>query len=134
MASGVNKQILIGNIGKIDARTTSGGTCVVNMSVATSMKVKDRQGNFVEETTWHNVVCFGKLAEVIRDYCSKGKKVYVEGPTKHESYEKDGQTRYITKVIANQIQLLSPKDEGASAPSDNYSKKDDVPFDDSIPF
>lgn len=137
MAFGINKQILVGNIGKIENRVSPSGTVLCNFSVATGARVKDKQGNYEDETTWHNCVAFNKLAEVMRDYCAKGKKVYVEGQTKHEKYEKDGETKYITKVIVNQLQILSPKDEAAKpveTSSTAYENVDSVPFDDSIPF
>lgn len=137
MANGLNKQVLIGNIGQIKFHTSNGGNVICNFCVATGSSYRDKQGNRIDETTWHNCVAFSKIAEIMQKYCSKGKKVYIEGQTKHETYEKDGDTKYITKVIVNTLQLLSPKDEAAqqdTPPVESYAKKDEAPFDDPIPF
>ena len=80
MAKSVNKVILLGNVGKDpEIRSTAGGTMVAQFGLATSERAKDSQGNWSDKTEWHNIVAYGKLAEIIRDYVKKGSKLYVEG-------------------------------------------------------
>jgi len=132
--AGVNKVILIGNVGKIDIHESGGRPPVVNLSLATSSKRKSGEtGEQIEITEWHNVVAFGKLAEIIKAYVIKGSKVYIEGSLKTEKYEKDGITRYTTKIIANNMQMLSGKSD--AAPSE-HKQDNSIPYDfgDSLPF
>lgn len=98
--AGINKVIIIGNVGKVEVRSSGGGLTVANLSVATSEKWKDKNtGNDTERTEWHNIVYFGKVAEIIGQYVTKGSKVYVEGSLKTEKYDKDGVTHYATKIM-----------------------------------
>jgi single-strand DNA-binding protein len=110
MAS-LNKVMIIGNLGKDpDIRTTTTGQTVASFSVATSEKFKNKNGEMEERTEWHNVVLWGKQAEVARDYLHKGKSVYVEGRLQTRKWEnKEGQTRYSTEVIGDRMQMLSSK-------------------------
>ena len=136
MAKTVNSATLLGNVGKEpDVKTTGGGTLVANFSVATTHRIKDSSGNWQDETTWHNVTAFGRTAEIVRDYLNKGSKVYLEGRIANESWEKDGVKHYRTKIIVNEIVLLSGKSESPSAPA--YQSQTSAPTEidaDEIPF
>lgn len=98
---------------------------VTKFSMATSEKWKDKiTGEFQERTEWHHITAFGRLAEICNEYLSKGKKVCVEGRIKTSSYEKDGIKRYLTEIIASNVQFLSPKksvDEGYDSQTTKYS-------------
>jgi single-strand DNA-binding protein len=103
----MNKVILIGNIGgEIKTKTFDSGNQVAEFSLATSEKYKDKNGQVQKETTWHNVVVWGKLAQVVTTYCAKGSKLMIEGKIKNEQYEKDGQTKYVTKIVCNNFEML----------------------------
>lgn len=106
MAS-VNKVVLLGRLGR-DPETryaSDGGTPICHLAVATSRRYKDRDGNRGEETEWHNVVLFGKTAEIAQQYLQKGSEVYIEGRLHTRSYEKDGVKRYSTEIIGESMQL-----------------------------
>lgn len=106
MAS-VNKVVLLGRLGR-DPETryaSDGGTPICHLAVATSRRYKDRDGNRGEETEWHNVVLFGKTAEIAQQYLQKGSEVYIEGRLRTRSYEKDGVKRYSTEIIGESLQL-----------------------------
>ena len=109
----VNKFIGIGNLGRDPEMRVmpADGKYVTNISIAITESYKDKQGQKQEVTEWVNVVFFGKLAEIAGQYLKKGSKVYIEGKLKTEKYQKDGQDRYITKVIANSMQMLSGADK-----------------------
>ncbi len=111
MARGINKVILIGNLGRDpETRYTQSGAAVANFSVATSESWNDRQTNERQERTeWHNVVCFARLAEIAGEYLRKGAKVYIEGRLSTSSWEKDGQTHYRTEIIAREMQMLDSR-------------------------
>jgi single-strand DNA-binding protein len=109
MARGVNKVIIVGNLGADpEVRHTGGGTCVTNMRVATSEQWTDKQsGEKQERTEWHRIVLFGRLAEIAGEYLKKGRQVYVEGSLRTDKYTgKDGVERYSTDIIASDLQLL----------------------------
>ena len=108
MARGINKVILIGNLGRDpETRYTQSGSPVANFSVATSESWNDRQSNERQERTeWHNVVCFARLAEIAGEYLRKGSKVYIEGRLSTSSWEKEGQKHYRTEIIAREMQML----------------------------
>ena len=114
MARGINKVILIGNLGRDpETRYTQSGSAVASFSVATSEGWRDRQTNEMQERTeWHNVVCFTRLAEIAGEYLRKGSKVYIEGGLRTSSWEKDGQTRYRTEIIAREMQMLDGRGGG----------------------
>ncbi len=108
MARGINKAILIGNLGRDpETRHTSGGAQVTSFSIATTEAWTDKAtGEKKENTEWHRVTTFGKLAEVAGEYLKKGSAVYVEGRIKTSKYEKDGQTHYSTEIVASDMQML----------------------------
>ncbi len=117
MAGGVNKVILVGNLGADpDMRYTPSGAGVCELRVATSDSWTDKSGQRQERTEWHRVIVWGKRAEVCAKYLSKGRQVYVEGRIQTRNYDdKDGNKRYITEVIANDVQFLGGGKEGGGA-------------------
>lgn len=115
MARGVNKVILVGNLGADpDVKSTTGGSSVCKLSVATSESWRDKQtGEQQERTEWHRVVMFGRLADIAREYLRKGHKVYIEGSLRTDKYTgKDGVERYSTDIIANEMQMLGGNEGG----------------------
>ena len=103
-----NKVQLIGNVGNDpEIKTFDGGKKVANLTIATNENYKNEKGEKVEQTEWHKVVAWGKTAEIIEKFVTKGKEVAIEGKLTHRSYEdKNGDKRYITEVVANEILLL----------------------------
>ena len=125
----VNSVVLIGNVGKVDVRS-AGDTKVVSMTVATSERYKDRNGEQVENTTWHNVVVWGKSAEFVEKYISKGNQVYVAGKIQNRKYtDKDGVERSVTEIRAESVQNLTRKEKEDDSPKSKRDKdEDDFPF------
>lgn len=114
----MNRVILVGNLGKdVELRQTKGGTPVANFSLATKEFSKDQSGQSVEKTEWHSIVVWGKTAENVNKYLSKGSKVLVEGKLATRQWEKDGQKHYSTEVIANGVQFLDSKKEQTLTPA-----------------
>ena len=124
MARGVNKVILLGNLGNDpDVKYTQGGMAIATLSVATTYSRKDKDGNFQEKTEWHRVKLFGKTAEVAGEYLKKGSQVYVEGRISYsESTGDDGQKRYFTDIIAEEMQMLGGRGEGGGSGSGGYER------------
>lgn len=124
--AGINKVILVGNLGDDpDVRETGSGI-VCNISVATSESWKDRDGNRQERTEWHRVVAFGKLAEIMDEYLRKGAKVYIEGKIRTEKWtDKDGVDRYTTKVYADNMQMLDSRRDGGERDARGSRDRDD---------
>ena len=120
MASGVNKAIILGNVGNDpELKYTASGNAIANISIATSESWKDKQtGQKQEKTEWHKVSAFGRLAEIIGEYVKKGSKVYIEGKIQTRKWQdKNGEDRYTTEIVANELQLLdSRSDTPAQAP------------------
>mgnify|MGYP006258542451 FL=1 len=118
--SGINKVILVGNLGQDpEVRFTAGGAAVTTLSLATSESWKDKEsGQDQEKTEWHRVVLWNRLAENAGEYLKKGSKVYIEGQLQTRKWEQDGQTRYTTEVIGRDMQFLDSR-AGSSA-SNNY--------------
>jgi single-strand DNA-binding protein len=115
MARGINKVILIGNLGaKPEVRYTPGGGAVANLRLATSEAWKDKNtGDFQERTEWHRVVLFGKLAETAEKYLDKGSKIYVEGRLQTRKWQdKDGRDNYSTEIVGNDMQMLDGRGGG----------------------
>lgn len=138
MAS-VNKVILIGNLGKDpELRYTPSGQAVANFSIATTDRWRDKDGQNQQRTEWHNIVTWGRQAEVANEYLKKGSPVYIEGRLQTRSWEdKDGNKRYITEIVARGMQLLGrrPPEEGetppppeAETPNSAGGEEDDLPF------
>ncbi|MBS0200166.1 MAG: single-stranded DNA-binding protein [Proteobacteria bacterium] len=115
MARGINKVILVGNLGNDpDTKFTQGGMAITTLSIATTTVRKDRDGNQQEKTEWHRVKLFGKLGEIAGEYLKKGREVYIEGRIEYGSYEKDGVKHYTTDIIGDEMQMLGGRPEGAS--------------------
>ena len=108
----VNSVRLMGNLGKAPIiKSFSNGGKIANCTIATAHISKDKEGNKIEETDWHNIVIKGKLAEVVEKYVSKGSKIAVEGSLRNRKYtDAAGNDKYITEVIVNDLQLLSKKE------------------------
>jgi len=153
MARGVNKVIIIGNIGKDpDVRYMPDGAAITNITVATSETWKDKQsGEKQERTEWHRVVFFRRLAEIAGEYLKKGSKVYIEGSLKTRKWQdKDGQDRYTTEIVANEMQMLDSRGgqgggqqqtqqraQSSSSQRSGHNLQDELggdEFDDDIPF
>jgi len=111
--AGVNKVILIGNLGKDpELRYTPGGQAVGSFSLATSEKWRDKDGNPQDKTEWHNIVVWGRQAEIAKEYLAKGRQVYIEGRIQTRSWEdKDGNKRYTTEIVAQRLQFLGSRDQ-----------------------
>jgi single-strand DNA-binding protein len=115
MAKGVNKVILLGNVGKDpEIRTTPNGMTVASFSLATADRAKDPQGNWTDRTEWHNLVAFQRTAEIVRDYVKKGSQLYVEGKIQTRSWDdkESGQKKYRTEILINDLQLLGGRGAG----------------------
>ena len=117
MARGVNKVILVGNLGNDpETKYTQGGMAVTKVSLATSSVRKDKEGNTQERTEWHRVTFFGKLGEIAGEYLRKGSQVYVEGSIRYDKYTgQDGVEKYTTDIIADEMQMLGGRGEGGGA-------------------
>ena len=114
MARGINKVILVGNLGNDpETRYTQGGMAITRISLATTSVRKDKDGNQQERTEWHRVVFFGKLGEIAGEYLRKGSSVYVEGSIRYDKYTgQDGQEKYSTDIIADEMQMLGGREGG----------------------
>lgn len=153
MARGINKVILIGNLGQDpELRYTGSGTAVCNMRLATNESYKDADGNMVDKTEWHSVVAWSRLAEICGEYLKKGSQVYFEGSLQTRSYDdRDGNTKYVTEIKAREMMMLSGRGEGGgdfgggggggysrpqsapankpkAAPANSFEPDDDLPF------
>jgi single-strand DNA-binding protein len=123
MARGINKVILVGNLGgDPEVRYTASGSAVTNINMATSESWRDKQsGEMQERTEWHRVVMFGKLAEIAGEYLKKGRQVYVEGKLQTRKWQgQDGQDRYTTEVVANEMQMLGGGGQGGGQGGGGY--------------
>jgi single-strand DNA-binding protein len=121
MAKGVNKVFLLGNVGKDpEIRTTAGGMTVASFSVATAERAKGADGQWTDKTEWHNLVCFQRTAEIVRDYVKKGSQVFVEGKIQTRSWDDktSGEKKYKTEILVNELSLLGGRGEGASGGSE----------------
>ena len=143
MASrGVNKVILVGNLGKDpEIRYMPNGNAVANLTVATSEKWKDKNtGQDQEKTEWHRIVIFGKLAEIVGEYLKKGSQAYFEGKLQTRKWQdQQGQDKYTTEIIADQMQMLGGKGDSSQQqaqqqPAQQAPQQDAPGFDDDIPF
>lgn len=117
--AGINKVILVGNLGKDpEVRHLESGAVVANFSIATSEYYTDKSGQRITQTEWHNVVLWRRNAEVAEKYLTKGKQVYIEGKLRTRNWtDRDGVTRYTTEVVGDILQLLGPRQDGGSSRS-----------------
>ena len=146
MARGVNKVILIGNLGKDpEVKYMPSGDCVCNFSLATTESWNDKaSGDKVEKTEWHNIVMFRRLAEVAGEYLRKGSQVYIEGKLQTRKWQdRDGNDRYTTEIRADNMQMLGGRGGSAgagasaapqSAPAQHQARASGSDFEDDIPF
>lgn len=161
MARGINKVILVGNLGADpEQRSMPSGSAVTNLRIATSESWRDKQsGEQQERTEWHRIVLFGRLAEIAGEYLKKGSQVYIEGSLRTRKWEKDGVERFSTEIVAQDMQMLGSRNNsgasnnagasqasGASASASSGSASESYPdeytnsggrnedFDDDIPF
>jgi single-strand DNA-binding protein len=126
MARGINKVILIGNLGRDpEVRYMPSGGAVANVALATSTSWRDKQsGEQNERTEWHNVVFFNRLAEIAGEYLKKGSKVYVEGSLRTRKWQdKNGNDRYTTEIVANEMQMLDSRGGGGSSGGNNFNQE-----------
>ena len=136
MASrGLNKVMIIGNLGRDpEVKYLPSGRAVANFSVATNERYQDKDGNWQDSTEWHRVVFFGKTAETVGQYLSKGSQVYIEGRLKTRSWEQDGQKRYMTEIEGRQMIMLGGRggQDGGGDQEPTYeptpSADEDIPF------
>ena len=126
--SGVNKVILIGNLGKDpEVRYLDNGVAVANMSIATTENYKNKEGDRVSQTEWHDVVLWRGLAEIAEKYLKKGSSVYIEGKIRTNKWvDKDENTRYKTEILADKLNMLGRS--GNSEDNNAPSTEDDLPF------
>lgn len=128
MANSLNKATLIGNLTRdVELKETKNGQSVCSFAVATNRSWKSSEGEKQEDVQFHNIVAWGKLAEICGQYLSKGKKVYVEGRLQTRDWEgEDGNKRYTTEIVIDNMIMLSPK--GETVVQDNKAKSENVPF------
>lgn len=130
----VNKAILICSAGKDAEVRMVGESKVATFSVATNEKYKDsKSGEWKENTEWHNIVCWRHTAELAEKYIRKGTQLYIEGKIRTRSWEKDGEKRYVTEIIADSIQLLGKKEESAPTPATHQRPHNTTPIVDDLP-
>lgn len=147
MAGGVNKVILLGNLGRdAEMRFTPGGMAVATLRLATTERRKDKEGGWKDHTEWHRVLLFGKTAETIQEYLTKGKQIYVEGRIQYREWEKDGKKQYMTEILGDRVVLLGGgggggggvrgggQARGGSEPVDQPAPAETELTDDDIPF
>jgi len=123
MARGVNKVILVGNLGADpETRYTAGGSAVTNVRLATTDSWRDKQtGEQQERTEWHRLVFFGRLAEIAAEYLRKGSQIYVEGRIQTRKWQdKDGQDRWTTEIVGNEMQMLGSRGASQSSPPPDF--------------
>lgn len=133
--SGVNKVILVGNLGRDpEVRYTKSGQAVASFSLATSERWTGKDGNKEEKTEWHRIVAWGKLGEICGEYLSKGKQVYIEGRLQTREWDdKDGNKRSTTEIVANNMTMLGQAGQQEPGPNSQSMREDDREGDD-IPF
>ena len=125
MARGVNKVILVGNLGNDpEVKYTQGGMAITTLSLATTSVRKDKDGNQQERTEWHRVKLFGKLGEIAGEYLKKGRQVYIEGSIRYDKFTgQDGVEKYFTDIVADEMQMLGGGGEGRGEPRPERSER-----------
>jgi single-strand DNA-binding protein len=141
--AGVNKAILIGNLGKDpELKYTPGGTAVATFSLATTERYTDKNNQVQKKTEWHNIVAWAKLAELAAQYLKKGRSAYIEGKITTRSWDdRDGNKKYRTEIVANTIQFLggpgeprAQAEEEVPAPAEEPAAQPAAPAQDDLPF
>jgi single-strand DNA-binding protein len=141
----VNKVVLVGNVGKDpEVQYISEDLPVARFSLATSESYKNKNGERVTNTEWHNIVVWRGLARVVEQYVQKGSLIYIEGKITNRSYEKDGVTRYTTEIVASEMKMLGRKSDSDAGQTQSYPKAQaapapvasdfDAPLEDDLPF
>jgi len=136
---GINKVILVGNLGKDpELRYTPNGTAVANFPLATTSRWKDSSGEFQEKTDWHRIIAWGRQAEVCNEYLKKGSQVFVEGRIQYRSFDdKEGNKRFVTEIIAGVVRMLGRKEPEPAPPPEEMADvekeastegEEDLPF------
>jgi single-strand DNA-binding protein len=136
MAKGVNKVFLLGNVGKDpEIRATAAGMTIASFSLATAERTKGQDGQWTDKTEWHNIVCFQRTAEVVRDYVKKGSQVFVEGRITNRSWDdkESGQKKYRTEILVNELTLLGGGPGRQSGEGGGYSKSSTASYGSSAP-
>jgi single-strand DNA-binding protein len=132
MAKGVNKVFLLGNVGKDpEIRTTANGMTVAKFGLATADRIKGQDGQWTDKTEWHNLVCFQRTAEIVRDYVKKGSQLFVEGKIQTSSWDDktSGEKKYKTEILVNELSLLGGRpSDGGERSSGSYSKSNTAPY------
>ncbi len=131
---GVNKVILIGNLGRDpEIRYTTSGQAVANFTLATTEAYTNKEGERQESTEWHRIVAWGRLAEICGEYLTKGRTVYIEGAIRTRSWEdKEGKTRWTTEIIARNMQMLGSGADRSDTSSSRQQAPDDFELDESV--
>lgn len=134
--AGVNKVILVGNLGKDpELRYTPNGQAVATFSLATNRKWKDKEGQMQDQTDWHNIVTWGRQAEIAKEYLKKGSPIFVEGRIQYRTYnDRDGNKRYITEIVAQSLQMLGRKGTEPAAEVPQEVDVEAPPGEEDIPF
>ena len=129
MARGVNKVILVGNLGNDpEIKYTQGGMAVCTLSLATTSVRKDKDGQQIEKTEWHRVKLFGKLGEIAGEYLKKGRQVYIEGSIRYDKFTgQDGVEKYFTDIVADEMQMLGGEGGGGAARSEAGGNRSERP-------
>ena len=125
MAKGVNKVLLLGNVGKDpEVRASQGGMTIASFTLATADRQKDQTGQWTDKTEWHNLVAFGRTAEIVRDYVKKGTQIFVEGKIQTRSWDdkESGQKKYRTEILVNDMSLLGGRGAEAGGGGGSYER------------
>ncbi len=135
MARGLNKVVLIGNLGKDPEIQVFDGIKKASFSLATTEILRDREGRDVQHTEWHSIIMWRGLADVAEQFLHKGSQVFIEGRIRSRSYDgKDGVKRFVTEILADQLIMLNSRKENESSTTTTYSAPTDEVVDDSTPF
>ena len=130
MAKGVNKVFLLGNVGKDpEFKVTQGGMQIATFGLATAERTKGQDGNWTDKTEWHNIVCFQRTAEIVRDYVKKGTQLFIEGRITNRSWDdkETGAKKYRTEILVNELTLLG-KPGGSGEGGGSYSKSNTASY------
>ena len=125
MAKGVNKVLLLGNVGKDpEIRASQGGMTIASFTLATADRQKDQTGQWTDKTEWHNLVAFGRTAEIVRDYVKKGSQIFIEGKIQTRSWDdkESGQKKYRTEILVNDMSLLGGRGAGEGGGGGNFER------------
>lgn len=136
MAKGVNKVFLLGNVGKDpEIRATAGGMTIATFTLATADRQKGQDGQWADKTEWHNLVCFQRTAEIVRDYVKKGTQLFIEGKIQTRSWDdkESGQKKYRTEILVNELSLLGSGSGKGSSEGGNYSRSNTASYSSSAP-